>query len=136
MESTFVLYPVSNIPGPGAMRVTVGLSSGRISNLGNSRPTSESKFPYPCNSIHLEKNYVITFPEGVRITHIPKSVDATYGPDTYKAQYEQISDTTLKVKRVFISNPGNPVCTHKDYEEWVKLFPIIRRDIISQIFYE
>lgn len=136
MESTFILDPVSNIPGPGAMRLPVGLSPGRIYNLGSWRPTSESKFPYPCQSEYIEKNYLVTFPEGVRITHIPESVDATYGSDTYTASYEQISDTTLKVKRVFISNLSNRVCSYKDYQEWVNLFPIIRRDIISQIFYE
>ena len=136
MESTFILDPVSNIPGPGAIRVPVGLSSGRISDLSAWRPTSESKFSYPCKSLNLEKNYLITFPKGVRITHIPKSVDVTFGANNYKAKYEQVSDTTLKVKRVFISNRSNSVCSYKDYQEWVKLFPIIRRDIISQIFYE
>ena len=136
MESTFILDPVSNIPGPGAMRLPVGLSSGRISNLGGWWSTSESKFPYPCKSLNLEKSYLITFPEGVRITHIPDSVDETFGHNTYEAKYEKVSDTTLKVKRVFISNPSNRVCSYKDFQEWVKLFPIIRRDIISQIFYE
>ena len=136
MESTFVLYPVSNIPGPGAMRVPVGLSSGRISDLAAWRPTSESKFPYPCKSLYLEKNYVISFPEGVRITHIPDSVDVTFRANTYKATYELVSDTTLKVKRVFISDRDYVVCSPEEYKEWTKLFPIIRRDIISQIFYE
>ena len=136
IESTFILDPVSNIPGPGAMRLPVGLSSGRISDLSAWRPTSESKFSYPCKSLNLEKNYLITFPEGVRITHIPDSVDVIFGHNTYRAKYDQVSDSTLQVKRVFISNPSNRVCSYKDYQEWVKLFPIVRRDIISQIFYE
>jgi transglutaminase-like putative cysteine protease len=136
MESTYVLDPVSNVPGPGAMRIPVGLAPGSINKLSHYRPSSDSTFPYLCGSESIEENYEISFPEGVRITHIPQSVDVTEGANTYRASYEQVSPSLIKIQRVFISDRDTMLCPSEEYDKWAKLFPVIRRDVISQIFYE
>jgi transglutaminase-like putative cysteine protease len=136
MESTFVLDPVSNVPGPGAMRIPVGLAPGSINNLSHYRPSSDSTFPYLCGSEYIEENYEISFSEGVRITHIPQSVDVTEGANTYRANYEQVSPLMIKIQRVFISDRDVMLCPREEFDKWAKLFPVIRRDVISQIFYE
>lgn len=136
MESTFVLDPISNIPGPGAIKLPVGLSPGGIDKLTYRRPSSDSQFPYQCNSDYIEENYIISFPEGVRITRIPESVDITIGANTYRAKYERLSDSRIKVVRTFTSDRDHVVCSNQDFENWKKIFPFIKRDVISQIFYE
>jgi hypothetical protein len=94
------------------------------------------RFPYLCGSESIEENYEISFPEGVRITHIPQSVDVTEGANTYRASYEQVSPLMIKIQRVFISDRDTMLCPSEEYDKWAKLFPVIRRDVISQIFYE
>ena len=93
------------------------------------------RFPSPCSSKTVEEDYQIEFPLTVAITRLPKDVELREGPWYYKASYEKIGNKVL-AKRRYVSDFAGSVCGDAENTAWKKVYPVVRQDLLSQIFYE
>ena len=134
--SEFTLDPVTNIPGPGAITVPMGLSEGGIASIANNRPKDKFYFPYICPAYYDEENYSIEFPNNVKITKIPKNMIHRSNGIDYQATYTQ-KGNVVEVKRSLnkAQRPGM-VCLPEDLDNWKAVHKTIQRDLRAQIFYE
>ena len=62
VEGRFHLDPVSNVPGPGAFRLPVGLAPGSLAGMAGSKPLGEQQHSWPCVSRAVSEHYIIQFP--------------------------------------------------------------------------
>ena len=134
IESTFRLDPVSNFPGPGALKVPVGLSTGSLAALAVTQPLARRRDAYPCQSQHIDEHYDIAFPAGAVITHIPDAVIYNEGGIEYRSSYVR-KDATVTVHRVLVEQHPGSVCTPQDHEAWKRFFAVLQRDLRGQVMY-
>ncbi len=134
-ETTFTLDPVSNFPGQGAIKVPVGLAQGRIFIEAQDKPKDKINFPFSCASKKYNEHYTINFPSNVRVTRIPPNTSFKKDGLIYKADYVR-SKNTVDVKRELIYEYPSMSCKPSDQENLKDLFANLRKDLMSQIFYE
>jgi len=134
-ETNFILDPISNFSGQGAMRVPVGLAQGRIFIEGQDKPKDKVNFPFYCGSKTYIEHYTIHFPSNVRVTKIPSNTSFKKDKLIYKADYVH-SKNTVDVKRELIYDYPSMSCKPSDQENLKDLFATLRKDLMSQIFYE
>ncbi len=134
IESTFRLDPVSNFPGPGALKVPVGLSTGSLAALAVTQPLARRRNAYPCQSQHIDEHYDIAFPPGAVITHIPDAVIYNEGGIEYRSSYVR-KDAMVTVHRVLVEQHPGSVCTPQDHEAWKRFFAVLQRDLRGQVMY-
>jgi len=133
-ETTFTLDPVSNFPGQGALKVPVGLTQGRIFIEGQDKPKDKINFPFSCASKTYSEHYLIKFPENVRVSKIPPNTVFNKDGLTYMANYMQ-QGNTVDVKRNLVYEYPSMTCQPSDQENLKELFSALRKDLMSQIFY-
>jgi len=139
LRSTFALDATANIPGPSAMKVPVGLSSGRIAGTAVTRPLVERRFPWVCSSETLEEEHEIRFPASVRVSLIPPPVRYRSGVIEYQATYalSALPDgQLLKVSRRLVTEFGAGVCGKEEHAAWRAFHPVLQRDVRGQVFLE
>jgi hypothetical protein len=134
-NSTFTLDPISNIPGPGAMKIPVGVSQGRIYIMSKQKPLEKRNFDYVCGSRTYLENYEIIFPKNIRITSIPKDVKYSKNGMSYLSEYKKDKGTVYVKREMILDNPS--IRCSADKEQLKKeYFELLQQDFRSQIIYE
>ena len=134
-STTFTLDPNSNFPGPGAMKIPVGITEGSIARLGRNKPRDTIKFPTACYSNTMEETYTLTFPTNTHITRIPTDVNYQNDSISYKATY-RLNDTKVEVFRRYQLENASHVCDASSNARKLAFFKVLQRDLKSQIFYD
>ena len=134
IESTFTLDPVASFPGPGAMKVPMGLAFAPIETLATDKPLASRKWPFSCGSSMAEQNYTIEFPRNVAIFHLPKGAAYENGGVAYKSKYV-LKGRTVAVTRTLTQERTSRVCHDEDNQVWRELISVVQRDLRAQIVY-
>jgi hypothetical protein len=134
-STTFTLDPMSNFPGPGALKVPVGLAAGAIAKLGKHKPRDVIKFPIVCYSNTMEETYTLAFPSNTAITRIPSNVNYQNASISYTATYHLNGNKVEVFRRYQVENETH-VCDASSNERKLAFFKVLQRDLKSQIFYE
>lgn len=134
-QSEYVLDAMTNVPGPGAMTIPVGVAPGELASIVNNRPPESFKYPYRCSTRIVTEQYEIAFPDNVKVSRIPQG--SRYQTD--EIQYE--SSYTLEGNKVIASRSLtiqrlNAVCQPEELQAWRKFYPVLAKDVRGQIFYE
>ena len=135
IDTKFTLDPVSNIPGPAAMPIPAGLAYEVIRTGMMEKPKVKQNFPSTCPSFTYKNEYVIQFPAGLKITHIPDNVKYSDGRVQYTATYI-LSGDKLQINRDLVQQFPTMVCGEAENEKDKKFFPVFERDIRTQVIYE
>jgi hypothetical protein len=136
VKSSYVLDPVSNVPGYGAFTLPIGLSSADLFIRASKRPRSAPyKYGGVCIPETIRDRYSIHFPDNIKITRIPAGVYFKEGKFSYHSSYKLIGDTLIAERT--LKNTGTTVhCTAADYEIRRRLHKVLQRDMRGQVFYE
>ncbi len=134
-NATFTLDPISNFPGPGAMRIPVGVTQGELTSLGRSKPKDNAKFPIACYSNTMQENYSVTFPTSTHITRIPTDVNYEDSGISYQATYH-LNGNKVDVFRHYQSENPNHVCGTDRSARKLAFFKVLQRDLKAQVFYD
>ena len=139
LRSRFELDAPVNIPGPSALTVPVGLSSGTINAMAYAKPLSAPRFPHLCSSEQFQEEIEIRFPLSIRVIRVPIGTHYQDEMITYVSRYE-LSDgadgQSLKVHRKLSTQYAGGTCHAPEESAWRKFHPVLHRDIRSQIFVE
>lgn len=139
MLSRFELDAPVNIPGPSAMMVPVGLSSGVITSTAYMKPLKERRFPVNCSSEEFVEEVALQFPKSIRVTRIPNNTVYRDTTISYSSVYE-LSETpsgqVLTVTRRLSTQYESRTCKAPEENSWRTFHPVLHRDIRSQIFVE
>ena len=108
-NATFTLDPIANFPGPGAMKIPVGVTQGALTSLGRSKPKDNAKFPLACYSNTMQESYTVTFPASTHITRIPTDVNYVDSGISYQATY-RLNGNKVEILRRYQSENPNHVC--------------------------
>ena len=134
-STTFTLDANSNFPGPGAMKIPVGITEGSIARLGRNKPRDTIKFPTACYSNTMEETYTLTFPSNTHITRIPTDVNYENASISYRATY-RLNDNKVEVFRRYQAENETHVCDASSNARKLAFFKVLQRDLKSQIFYD
>ena len=134
-NATFTLDPTANFPGPGAMKIPVGVTQGELTSLGRSKPKDNAKFPTACYSNTMQESYTLTFPTSTHITRIPTDVNYEYSGISYQATYHLNGNKVEILRRYQSENPSH-VCGADRRARKVAFFKVLQRDLKAQVFYE
>ena len=134
-NATFTLDPIANFPGPGAMKIPVGVTQGELTSLGRSKPKDNAKFPIACYSNTMQESYSLTFPTSTHITRIPADVNYEDAGISYQATY-RLNGNKVEVFRRYQSENPNHVCGTDRSARKQAFFKVLQKDLKSQIFYE
>jgi hypothetical protein len=132
--ASFELDPATNVPGPGAMKIPVGLAPGSIALLALAGSIETRTWPYVCQSYTVEESYAITFPDTVTVETIPADVHEDRDAIAYSATYRRDGQTVTVTRRYREQHPSS-VCGPEDHAQWRAFRPILQRDLRSQIVY-
>ena len=135
ISSTFTLDPVSNVPGPAAMPIPVGLTLGAMSRDMFSKPKDRIKFPTHCDSFTFSDHYDIEFPSSINITHVPENVDYKDENVRYTATYV-LKGNKLEIVRDLVLQYATMTCGDESNEMDKRFFPVFKRDMRAQIIYQ
>jgi transglutaminase-like putative cysteine protease len=134
VNTTFLLDPVTNFPGPGALMMPVGLSPGGIATFAANQPLEQRQWQYPCMSRIVEDRYRIEFPATVTLGQLPKGVSYDNGDMHYRSSYELLGHSVLVHREFQVLHPNN-VCNPQDNEASKAVHAAVQRDLRSQVFY-
>jgi transglutaminase-like putative cysteine protease len=135
LKSTYVLDPQTNFPGPGAMRVPIGLSPAGIELEAIDKPQASRSTAFICLSRTLEESAQIEFPASVVVGSIPTDVNYHSDGLDYEATY-RLTDHIVFVHRQLIEQHPRNVCSPVDHAAWLAFHQVLQRDMRSQIFYQ
>lgn len=137
VNARYSLDPLANVPGKGALRLPSGMLSGHIRSASApaEKPREVIHFKWLCVAKTVEEDYQITFPENVKVTRVPQDVEFIKPPINFTATYKQEGNTVF-VKKRHIAAYAGPVCGEFENAVWKEFYPVLRRDALSQIFYE
>ena len=133
-SSEFVLDPVANIPGRGAMQLPMGLSPGLIRSISQSKFPILTDRPRTCSSRTYAENFEIQFPRNVRLDKVPAGTRYVTKNINYRSEYTRRGNTVHVSRKLWVQRSGS-VCAKADTIEWMKFINFLQRDIRSQIFY-
>ena len=134
-NATFTLDPIANFPGPGAMKIPVGVTQGALTSLGRSKPKDNAKFPIACYSNTMQESYSLTFPTSTHITRIPSDVNYEDAEISYQATY-RLNGNKVEVFRRYQSENLNHVCGAERSARKLAFFKVLQRDLKGQVFYD
>ncbi|WP_322011621.1 DUF3857 domain-containing transglutaminase family protein [Paraburkholderia sp. J12] len=134
-RTEFQVPDYAQLPGPGAMQVPRGL--GGLSNITDTfvafgAQTRDFAMPFP--SHHLVETTVLTLPEGVDVTHLPKPLDIASKFGTYRSRYTASGREITVTRDLLIVVPG-VLLQPNDYAELRTMALQVQRDLHSQIIY-
>lgn len=139
IQSDFTVLPMSNFPGPGAMTVPIGLSSGILTLRGYANLDFEVTRPFVCSSYTYEEHFEMAFDSAIKISRIPEGVTYRVQDADMDMQYTstyKLDGQTVWVIRSLVSQQTSRVCQPKKMAEMQAIHRLMRRDILSQIFYD
>jgi len=134
-DATFTLDPVSNFPGPAAMRIPIGIAVAEIASESKNKPLEKHRFPYAWYPSIYTERYELDFPVKTKITRIPENVSFHKGVIEYDATY-RLNGNKLYVTRSLVENHQGEV-VQPDEDLHAKEFVLfLQKDLRSQVFYE
>ncbi len=139
VTSEFKIASMSNFPGPAAMTIPMGLAPGDLTIRGYGNPNFEVTKPFICSSYQYEENYDLVFDPSIKLSRVPQGVSHVVKNGSehmeYKSNYVR-EGQTIRISRSLRSQQAGRVCQPENMDEYEKMHQVIRRDILSQIFYE
>ncbi len=135
VHGDFVIDPLSNMPGVGALTVPYGLSDSHLKNGANDKRDEKIEFPYCCQSYYTEDTTEMTFPSNVKVFKIPEDANFKDNGVEYHSTYK-LGSNKVSVKRSLLAQRPTAVCNSKDHETWLAFHKVLARDIRGQIIYE
>ena len=134
VHADYVLEPLSNFPGPGALAVPVGISSGQLASIAADSPPPARRLPWRCGSATIEETTVLRFPESVEITFVPQGVSLQDGPYHYESHYVREGQQVTVTRRLVEQQQGS-VCGQPEHEARLRFHAVLRRDLRAQLIY-
>jgi transglutaminase-like putative cysteine protease len=135
VDAKFKLDPVTNFPGPAAMKIPMGVSANLILDESQNKPIKKRFIPhvwYP--SIYRER-YEIEFPEKTKITRIPSNISFNKADIQYDSTY-RLDRNKLYVTRTLIEDHKAVVVQPNEQTSMKDFIPLLQKDLRSQVFYE
>lgn len=135
VDAKFKLDPVTNFPGPAAMKIPMGVSVNLILEESQTKPLVKRDLPhvwYP--SIYRER-YEIEFPEKTKITRIPSNMSFHKADIQYDSTY-RLERNKLYVTRTLIEDHKGEVVQPKEQTSTKEFTPLLQKDLRSQVFYQ
>jgi hypothetical protein len=134
ISARFELDPISNLPGPAAMRIPVGLATGALARMAVDKPAKTQGHAWPCTSRTIQESYSIEFPSGVSILGVPPGT--TYHDDQidFRSSYRRAGHQVLVERDLVVQRPSQ-VCSPQDWNHWRAFHTQLERDVRSQILY-
>lgn len=134
-NSEYVLDAMTNVPGPGAMTIPVGVAPGELASIVNSRPPESFRNPYLCSSRIVTEQYEIAFPDNVKVSRIPQNTRYQTDAIDYESSYKLEGNKVIASRSLRIQRP-NAVCMPEELQAWRKFYSVLAKDVRGQIFYE
>jgi transglutaminase-like putative cysteine protease len=134
-HAEYLLDAMTNVPGPGAMTIPVGVSPGELASIVNNRPPESFKYPYRCSTRIVTEQYEIAFPENVKVSRIPQNTRYQSDEVSYESSYSLEGNKVIASRSLTIQRP-NAVCMPDELQAWRKFYPVLAKDVRGQIFYE
>lgn len=134
-RTTFALAPVSNIPGPAALRIPAGPLPYSLYDFVIEKPKPESRIPITCFSHTQEEVFSIELPDGVQIQHLPKDTRFENTVSSYQASYKKVGNTIMAIRKLRLDFKDF-VCDKPEKQQLAELIDIMRRDLRGQIVYQ
>ena len=135
VHGDFLIDPLSNMPGTGALTVPFGLSDSHLKNGVNDKRDEKIEFPYDCRSYYTEDTTEIAFPNNVKVFKLPEDANFKDNGVEYHSTYK-LESNKVSVKRSLLAQRPTAVCNSKDNETWLAFHKVLARDIRGQIIYE
>ena len=135
VDAKFKLDPVTNFPGPAALKIPMGVSVNLILEESQSKPLAKRDLPhvwYP--SIYRER-YEIEFPEKTKITRIPSNMSFHKADIQYDSTY-RLERNKLYVTRTLIEDHKGEVVQPNEKTSMQEFIPLLQRDLRAQVFYD
>ena len=135
VDAEFKLDPVSNFPGPAAMKIPMGVSINAILSETQSKPISKRTLPFVWYPSVYKEIYVIEFPAKTKITRIPENM-SYHKPDIQYESTYKLKANKLYVSRMLIESPKEIVVEPNQKTSVAEFIPLLQKDLRSQVFYE
>ncbi|QWE19178.1 DUF3857 domain-containing protein [Polynucleobacter corsicus] len=134
-DTEFTLDAVTNVPGPGAMTIPVGLAPGELASIAISRPPEKFTVPYSCSTRSVTEQYQISFPKNVKVSRIPQNTSYKKNNIEYTASYLEKDNQVTVTRNLEVQRPG-AVCQPSELQKWKDFYQAFIKDMRGQIFYE
>ena len=135
VDAKFKLDPVTNFPGPAAMKIPMGVSVNVILEETQSKPLAKRDLPHVWYPSVYRERYEIEFPENTKITRIPSNMSFHKTDIQYDSTYRKVGNK-LYVTRTLIEDHKGEVVEPDDKTSIKEFIPFLQKDLRSQIFYE
>jgi transglutaminase-like putative cysteine protease len=135
VDAKFKLDPVSNFPGPAAMKIPMGVSVNLILDESQNKPIAKRFIPYVWYPNIYRESYVIEFPEKTRITRVPENMSFHKTDIQYDSTY-RLERNKLYVTRTLIEDHKGEVVQPDEKTSFKEFIPLLQKDLRSQVFYE
>ncbi|RKP51065.1 DUF3857 domain-containing protein [Trinickia fusca] len=134
-KAEFELPAYASFPGPGAMRVSMGLGSlSGISTAFEQCAATTRDFGMPVVSRHVSETTIVTLPDGVTIANLPKPADIESPFGSYASKYTRDGRTVTVTRTLDLALPG-PVLEPEQYPAFRKMGLAVMRDLGTQLVY-
>lgn len=134
--TAFKLPDYTPFPGPGAMQVPLGLGSfSSIASAFDQCEPDTRDYAIPVAGRRVAETTVITLPDGIRITHVPKPARVVSPLGRYTSGY-RIEGRTVTVTRELDITPSGPLVEPDRYPAFKQLATQVKRDLRNQLVYE
>jgi transglutaminase-like putative cysteine protease len=135
IETGFTVQNAVLLPGPGALIVPTGVPSpSPIKDLADMVNQPEITFPMLCLGGEKVETTLLTLPDSIKVTQLPRPVNVQNSYGSYGATYEQ-NGQTIKVERRLTVKMPRGLCTPEVYPQIRELGQSVGRDMRAQILY-
>jgi transglutaminase-like putative cysteine protease len=135
-STRFTLPNAVPVPGPGALTVPVALGSlSGIYSVFEHMVAPRRDFPIVMVSGRREETTVLTLPESVSVSQLPRAVVIESALGHYESSYAQ-DGHTLTIRRLLELKLPSPVVGADDYQQLRALAAGVNRDLRAQIVYQ
>lgn len=134
LKASFELDPIANVPGPAAMKIPVGLSSGWLSGMAASRPRSTEPESWVCRSRVIREHVRLRFAPSIRINSIPHGLSHVDQNIRYRSHYHRRGQVLVVSRELAVQYDGS-VCTLAQHVRWSRFVSSLQRDLRAQVVY-
>ena len=135
IETEFTVQNAMLLPGPGALIVPTGVPMpSPIQDLARMVNQPKITFPMLCLGGEKVQTTLLTLPDSVKVTQLPRPVNVQNAYGSYSATYEQ-NGQTIKVERRLVVKMPLGLCTPEVYPQIGEIGQSIGRDLRAQILY-
>ena len=135
IETEFTVQNAILLPGPGALIVLTGVPMpSPIQDLAEMVNQPEITFPMLCLGGEKVETTLLTLPDSIKVTLLPRPVNVQNAYGSYRSTYEQ-NGQTIKVERRLVVQTPRGLCTPEMYPQIRELGQSIGRDMRAQILY-